>query len=98
MKRPKQHKIDSRAQKIFANNCPDNWSLSEPSNDYGLDYLVQVFEDNEIGESTKISFFIQLKGTEKYKQNNTHVKFQMKTDTLEYYFTKVSLPVFFSRC
>ena len=94
MKRPKQHKIDSRAQKIFANNCPDNWSLSEPSNDYGLDYLVQVFEDNEIGESTKISFFIQLKGTEKYKQNNTHVKFQMKTDTLEYYFTKVSLPVF----
>ena len=56
MKRPKQHKIDSRAQKIFANNCPDNWSLSEPSNDYGLDYLVQVFEDNEIGESTNFSF------------------------------------------
>lgn len=94
MKRPKQHKIDSRAQKIFLSNCPDNWSTSELSNDYGIDYFVQVFEDDDAGESTKISFIIQLKGTENYNQTDNYVKFPMKVDTLKYYFNKVSVPVF----
>ena len=88
MKRPKQHKIDSRAQKIFLSNCPDNWSTSELSNDYGIDYFVQVFEDDDAGESTKISFIIQLKGTENYNQTDNYVKFPMKVDTLKYYFNK----------
>lgn len=94
MKRPKQHKIDSRAQKIFSSNCPDNWSKSKLSNDYGIDYFVQVFEDDDDGESTKISFIIQLKGTENYNQTDNNVKFPMKVDTLKYYFNKVSIPVF----
>lgn len=94
MKRPRQHQTDRRAQKIFLSNCPDNWSISELSNDYGIDYIVQVFEDDEVGESTKISFIIQLKGTENYNQTDINVKFSMKVDTLKYYFNKVPIPVF----
>ena len=45
MKRPKQHKIDATAKAILMKNSPKNWSLAEPSEDYGIDYFVKVFVD-----------------------------------------------------
>ena len=72
---------------------PKNWSLSELSEDYGIDYFVQVF-DKDTDEATNISFIIQLKGTEKYKKHGNHVKFQIRTDYLKYYYNKVDKPVF----
>lgn len=93
MKRHKSHQIDSRAQKIFNYICPDYWSIQEPSEDYGIDYLIQVF-DKETGESTKISFFIQLKGTTNYVENEMYVKFPIETRYLKYYYTKIDKPVF----
>lgn len=94
MKRPSNQRIDSHAQKIFELNCPTNWSLQKPSEDYGIDYYVRVFEDDNIGEATKIFFAVQLKGVKKLKSQKTHVLFSMKTDTLNFYLTKVSEPVF----
>ena len=72
---------------------PKNWSLSELSEDYGIDYFVQVF-DMDTDEATNISFIIQLKGTEKYKKHGNHVKFRIRTDYLKYYYNKVDKPVF----
>ena len=72
---------------------PKNWSLSELSEDYGIDYFVQVF-DMDADEATNISFIIQLKGTEKYKKHGNHVKFRIRTDYLKYYYNKVDKPVF----
>jgi len=40
LKRSKQHEIDAEAQSILRKNTPNNWSLAEPSEDYGIDYLV----------------------------------------------------------
>lgn len=93
MKRSKQHEIDAEAQSILRKNTPNNWSLAEPSEDYGIDYLVQVF-DRDSREVTDISFFIQLKGTENYKKDDSHVKFSISTDYLKYYYNKMYVPVF----
>lgn len=93
MKRTKQHEIDAEAQSILRKNAPKNWSLAEPSEDYGIDYLVQVF-DRDSREITNISFFIQLKGTENYKKDNSNVKFSISTDYLKYYYNKMYVPVF----
>lgn len=93
MIRHENHQIDSRAQKIFNYKCPDYWSVQEPDEDYGIDYFIQVF-DKETNEATKISFFVQLKGTTNYTQNETHVKFQIETKYLTYYYTKIDKPVF----
>ena len=94
MKRPSNQRIDSHAQKIFESKCPTNWSIQEPNEDYGIDYYIRVFEDDPIGEATKIFFAVQLKGVKRLKSNKTHVSFSMKTDTLDFYLTKVSEPVF----
>lgn len=93
MKRNKQHQIDSRAQAIFRNFAPDYWSLQEPSEDYGIDYYVQVF-DEETGRPKPIFFSIQLKGTEELTENDDFVKFNFKTDTLKYYLKDTPFPVF----
>lgn len=93
MKRSKSHRIDARAKKIFNYNSPDHWSVQKPDEDYGLDYFVQVFEDDDIGEATEILFYIQLKGTTNYNQNDTHVKFSSEIEYLKY-FIKLPVPVF----
>ena len=93
MKRTKQHRIDATAKSILMKISPKNWSLSELSEDYGIDYFVQVF-DMDADEATNISFIIQLKGTEKYKKHGNHVKFRIRTDYLKYYYNKVDKPVF----
>lgn len=93
LKRPKQHKIDAAAKAILMNNVPKHWSLAEPSEDYGIDYLVQVF-DKETNEATKTTFIIQLKGTTNYKKDENYVRFSIHTDYLKYYYTKVAIPVF----
>ena len=94
MQRNGNHRIDSRAQKIFNYETPDYWSVGKPEEDYGLDYLVQVFDNDEIGEARPILFYIQLKGTTNYRQDAEHVKFRMDIEYLKYIFTKIPVPVF----
>lgn len=93
MKRSFSHRIDKRAQNIFESNCPDNWSLQKPTEDYGIDYYIRVFDD-EVGEATEIFFAVQLKGVKEFKESENFFKFSMKSDTLNFYLTKVSFPVF----
>lgn len=91
MKRTREHEIDSMAQKLLEAQCPLNWVKRGQCPDYGIDYEVQVF-DNEI--STDIWFRIQLKGKEKYRETPKFIKIQFETDKLVYYMTKVPFPVF----
>lgn len=93
MKRSKNHRIDARAKKIFNYYCPDYWSVQKPDEDYGLDYFIQVFDDDDIGEATEILFYVQLKGTTNYNENETQVKFSMEIKYLKY-FLKLPVPVF----
>ncbi|MBU1044809.1 MAG: DUF4365 domain-containing protein [Candidatus Omnitrophica bacterium] len=93
MKKNKQHIIDTKAKRVFANAIPDEWVLREQTNDYGVDYEVEIFID---GHSTGIIFKIQLKGTEsiKYINNNTEISFSMPVASLNYYLSELNVPIF----
>ena len=84
MKRPSNQRIDSHAQKIFESKCPTNWSIQEPNEDYGIDYYIRVFEDDPIGEATKIFFAVQLKGVKRLKSNILMNKYTVKLIRLSY--------------
>lgn len=91
MKRPKQHEIDTQAQRILQSKIPPNWVLREQHPDYGIDYEIEVFnKDNPTG----IWFRIQLKGTEQCHESEDSISIPFETDKIEYYLSKVPFPVF----
>jgi tetratricopeptide (TPR) repeat protein len=88
MKRPEQHITETKSQRIFENIIPVDWVCRDIKPDYGIDFLVEIFEK---GESTGKTFFVQLKGSTQTICNNTFEK-QFTIDNLKYY-NSLALPV-----
>lgn len=88
MKRPEQHITETKSQRIFERIVPVEWVCREIKPDYGVDYLVEIFDDNK---STGNTFFVQLKGSTQEIEDNTFEK-QLATDNLKYY-NSLALPV-----
>lgn len=88
MKRPEQHITETKSQRIFENIIPIDWVCRDIKPDYGIDFLVEIFEN---GESTGKTFFVQLKGSTQTVSNNTFEK-QFTIDNLKYY-NSLALPV-----
>jgi hypothetical protein len=83
MKRPQQHIIETKSKKSFEGLIPDTWVARELGSDYGLDYLVEIFKDNN---STGHLFFVQLKGTDTEVIDNT-ISYQLSVDNIDYWNT-----------
>lgn len=66
-RRNDKHLIDEAGVKLLRRLIPKHWVLREYRPDYGLDFAVEVFQnDKSIGETTETlgeHFFIQLKST-----------------------------------
>lgn len=90
MKRPKQHIIETSSKKAFESLLPDKWVIRPLLPDYGIDYMVELFENNK---STGKFFYVQLKGTNQRIHNN-QVKISLGISSLEYYQT-LPLPILF---
>ena len=88
MKRPDQHITETKSQRIFERIVPVEWVSREIKPDYGVDYLVEVFKNNE---STGKTFFVQLKGSTQEIKDDTFEK-QITIDNLKYY-NSLALPV-----
>jgi len=94
MKRPKAHEIDVQARRIFENVLPKEWvGRYQPSDDYGIDYEVEIFDKNE---STGVIFKIQLKGTEnlQFIFKKTAISFSIPTQNVQYLVQEVQIPTF----
>jgi hypothetical protein len=88
LKRPRNHIIEDESESILKKLLPTEWVLRKLSPDYGIDYLVEVFENNK---SSGIHFFIQLKGTDNIEKNGT-INYRLSKNHIEYY-SKLSLPI-----
>lgn len=88
MKRPIQHVTETISHRIFEDLIPVEWVIREIKPDYGIDYLIEVFKS---GQSTGITFFVQLKGSEQKIVHDTFEK-QFDVDNLNYY-ASLALPV-----
>lgn len=88
MKRPQQHIIETKSKKSFERLIPDTWVARELGSDYGLDYLVEIFKNNN---SSGHLFFVQLKGTDIEIVDDT-ISYQLSVDNIEYWDT-ITIPV-----
>src|SRR5690606_32931398 len=82
------HITETKSQRIFERIVPAEWVCREIKPDYGVDYLVEIFDDNI---STGKTFFVQLKGSTQEIEDDKFEK-QLTTDNLKYY-NSLALPV-----
>ena len=65
--RPDNHITGDKAvRKISDKLIPEEWTISIPESDYGLDMLIEVVHNNQ---TTGRLFFIQSKGTMESSEN-----------------------------
>lgn len=87
--RPENHITGDKAvRKIEDRLIPEEWTISTPDSDYGLDMLVEVVLDNK---TTGKLFFIQAKGTTESSQNG-QITYSMDVDRIKDY-SEIKLPV-----
>ena len=90
-KRPDNHITgDYAIRKISAALIPEEWTISTPESDYGLDLLIEVVIDNT---TTGKFFFIQSKGTLDSSRNGI-ISYSMDIERIKDY-QKIELPVLF---
>lgn len=90
-KRPDNHITgDYAIRKISAALIPEEWTISTPEADYGLDMLIEVVIDNT---TTGKFFFIQSKGTLDSSRKGI-ISYSMDVERIKDY-QKVELPVLF---
>jgi hypothetical protein len=65
MKRPRSHVIEDEAAKLLHTMLPAEWIIRRTTKDYGIDYEVEIAEDNIV---TGDRLWLQLKGCEKAKR------------------------------
>jgi tetratricopeptide (TPR) repeat protein len=90
MKKPRKHIVQTISNKAFANIVPDEWAARELDQDYGLDFMLEIFEDEY---STGKILFVQLKGTDDEPENDS-ITYQIKRTHLEYY-SSIPTPILF---
>ena len=89
--RPENHITGDKAvRKIADRLIPEEWTISIPDSDYGLDMLVEVVIDNK---TTGRLFFIQSKGTTESSQNG-QITYSMDVDRIKDY-SEIKIPVLF---
>src|SRR5262245_19050167 len=85
--RPRSHQLESRSRLAFSQSLPPSWVFRDLTPDYGLDGLVEVFDDREA--ATGHLFFVQLTGTDR---TTMPLLVRLRRETLDYYAT-LALPV-----
>jgi hypothetical protein len=91
MKRPRQHEVDSLGQTQLRAALDPDWTLARIEDDYGVDFDVELFET---GESTGITFKLQLKSSESssYSEDGTFVSQPLNADSARYLATELRVP------
>ena len=87
------HKIDEKSSNYFeAVFQGDHWTHHEESNDYGIDYRVDLMVDED---PSGIYFFAQLKGQDKSKcsADGSYISYSLKIERLKQY-CEMDAPVY----
>ena len=90
------HDIDRKAKSVLLSHTTQ-WATSSPEEDYGIDYVFELFGEYERGsaEASGIDFGVQLKGSAKLKATKNTVRSpSIGTDMLLYAVEKRRRPTF----
>lgn len=79
-KRPLGHRLEEQSRRFFVANLPNHWTFDRPSNDYGIDGRVDIFE----GElATGEEFLVQLKAAARAVRGDAE-SMQLSVSTFNY--------------
>lgn len=42
--RPNNHVLEELSNRFFQTKLPKNWTTMKPQNDYGIDFIVNIFD------------------------------------------------------
>lgn len=87
-RRPRQHVLETESRNNLNQNIPNEWVVQNIDNDYGIDNLVEIVNDEELNGNF---FSIQLKGTDTNFNNQDSVTVRMNTRTIRYLMNRVEL-------
>jgi hypothetical protein len=92
MKRPEEHQTDDRGDAIFREVFSE-WTVNPSEKDYGWDYVVEVFRDNE---SLGLLFNAQLKSSivTSYSADATFISQPLEMDAAKYLSKTLKQPTF----
>lgn len=89
--RPNNHITgDNAIRKIASDLIPEEWTISIPDSDYGLDMLIEVVSNNK---TTGKLFFIQSKGTLD-SSDEGNISYSMNLERIKDY-SEIKIPVLF---
>jgi hypothetical protein len=75
--RPNSHNLETLSERFFVQSLPLNWASDKPSNDYGVDLRVDIFEDDQ---ATGLELLVQLKSSQNASENETEtISLSLKT-------------------
>lgn len=98
VKRPKSSQTCEKAVLLVENIFNEgNWLCNRLSLDFGIDLHVRIFESANCRKGMPWEVHVQVKGTEKIRISQNHVKFAIDTDHLRDWYS-AALPVLFVIC
>ena len=80
--RPRAHQLEAASNVGFQSALPASWVCRPKSSDYGIDFEVEIFDEN--GFATGLLFYVQIKATDNIKNEKTLL---IDRDRLEYLLT-----------
>ena len=88
MNKPNRHPnhiLETKSNKFFSNQIPDEWFLDKPEHDYGIDFTANIVINEQV---TGLNFSIQLKA-KKTEVKSESVLIKLKYTTLRLYATRL---------
>src|SRR5437016_14046791 len=85
--RPREHQLREESERALRDACPLAWVTHHLDNDYGLDFLIEVFEGEHPTRSaspTGDAFYVQLKGTDESDLSKA-LRVRLRVDAADYW-------------
>jgi len=82
MRRPKEHVMETKGDRVFSSVVPENWIYRKIDLDYGLDREIEIVVNEEVTGKTLL---VQVKSSDSFQADNSVIKYRFETDKLQYY-------------
>lgn len=87
--RSESHQLEELSERYFRDFLPRNWTAEKPANDYGVDLIVYIFEENK---ATGLELLVQLKASAEPTGDKTETV-RLKTTTYNLIWNKLQVAI-----
>lgn len=85
--RADSHQLEEISKRFFRQSLPRSWTIESPANDYGVDFRVDLFEENK---ATGLELLVQLKASAQPTGEDTE-SVRLKTATYNHLWNKLQV-------